>query len=379
MLGYDNMNEVLRTLADGLSRLNMEKRLHAELYYLGDGKFRMVFERKHFHQIEKAAKMINKAMKENIKTEQYEVNLVTLVCIARYPEDIDNVEALLAFGNDLNGKKYTGEVLYACDVYHKEHYDLMKDLDGIIESALAEHKFMVYYQPIYSVKEKRFNSAEALVRLYDDKYGFISPEIFIRAAERSGAIHKIGAFVLEEVCRFIASEEFQGLGLEYIEVNLSVVQCIQSGLAGEVMDTLRRYDVSPDKINLEITETAISYSQNILMENLDALTQAGIKFSLDDFGTGYSNVRRIASLPFHLIKLDKTFTDAEHNPKLLIVLKNTIRMIKDMNMEIVVEGIENRKLVEQFAALECEYIQGYYYSKPIPRDEFVTFVRNAME
>jgi EAL domain-containing protein (putative c-di-GMP-specific phosphodiesterase class I) len=252
-------------------------------------------------------------------------------------------------------------------------------LDGIIESALAEHKFMVYYQPIYSVKEKRFNSAEALVRLYDDKYGFISPEIFIRAAERSGAIHKIGAFVLEEVCRFIASEEFQGLGLEYIEVNLSVVQCIQSGLAGEVMDTLRRYDVSPDKINLEITETAISYSQNILMENLDALTQAGIKFSLDDFGTGYSNVRRIASLPFHLIKLDKTFTDAEHNPKLLIVLKNTIRMIKDMNMEIVVEGIENRKLVEQFAALECEYIQGYYYSKPIPRDEFVTFVRNAME
>ena len=113
------------------------------------------------------------------------------------------------------------------------------------------------------------------------------------------------------------------------------------------------------------------------MDNLNTLTDAGISFSLDDFGTGYSNMWRIASLPLHIVKLDKSFTDVEENPRLLIVLQNTIKMIKDMNMKIVVEGIETEKLVNQFSELQCEYIQGYYYSKPIPKQEFIAFIQNA--
>ena len=114
-----------------------------------------------------------------------------------------------------------------------------------------------------------------------------------------------------------------------------------------------------------------------MMNNLQVLKDAGISFSLDDFGTGYSNMRRIASLPLHIVKLDKSFTNMEENPKLLIVLENTIRMIKDMNMKIVVEGIETEDMVKQFSALQCEYIQGYFYSKPIPKDEFVNFIKAA--
>ena len=189
----------------------------------------------------------------------------------------------------------------------------------------------------------------------------------------------IGHYVLEEVCRFISSEEFQRLDLDYIEVNLSVVQCMQSNLASEILELLGQYKVQPSQINLEITETAASYAQKTMMKNLDSLTKAGIQFSLDDFGTGYSNMRRIASMPFHLIKLDKTFTNLEQNPKMRIVLENTIRMIKDMNMKIVAEGIETECLVRQFAELHCEYIQGYYYSRPIPRPEFVAFIEQAME
>lgn len=217
-----------------------------------------------------------------------------------------------------------------------------------------------------------------MLRLIDDEYGFISPEIFIPAAEKSGAIHKIGAFVLDEVCRFIASEEYKALNLDYIEINISVAQCMQSNLASEVLETLDKYNVKANQINLEITETAASDSQKIMNENLEKLNKAGISFSLDDFGTGYSNIKRIASLPLDIIKLDKSFTKLEGNPKLQIVLENTINMIKAMKMKIVVEGVETEELVKYFSQHECDYIQGYFYSKPIPREEFVSFIKTAM-
>lgn len=379
MLGYEGTNEMLHAIADQLVKLNKKQKLEAEMYYLGVGKFRFVLDSRHFDKTEETAQMVNSFMKQDFRWNQMELALNTCVCIAKCPRDISDVDALLAFGNDLNTTKYNGEVLYASEIFSKKYYDIMKDMDRIIERAMIEHNFSVYYQPIYSVEEKRFHSAEALLRLKDEQYGFISPEIFIPAAEKSGAIHKIGAFVLDEVCRFIGSEEYQSLNLDYIEINLSVAQCMQNDLAEQVLDTLKRYHVKPDQINLEITETAVSHSQKAMMDNLNVLTDAGISFSLDDFGTGYSNMWRIASLPLHIVKLDKSFTALDDNPRLLIILQNTIKMIKDMKMKIVVEGIETEQLVNQFSELQCEYIQGYYYSKPIPKQEFVTFIRGAME
>lgn len=379
MLGYDSMNEVLRKIADMLAELNHKHKVEADLYYLGVGKFRFVIDYQHFNQIEETAQLINALMKHGFRYNRMELNLVSYICIADCPEDIGDIDSLLFFGSDLNTRAYTGEVLYAADLYKKEYYDIRKDMDRIIERALADHTFSVYYQPIYSVNEKHFHSAEALLRLKDEKYGFISPEVFIPAAEKSGAIHKIGAFVLEEVCKFIASEEYEELQLDYIEINLSVTQCMRNDLADQVLTILDKYKVRPEQINLEITETAASYSQKTLLENLKALDTAGISLSLDDFGTGYSNMRRIASLPFRIVKLDKSFVNEEDNPRMRIVLKNTIKMIKAMNMEIVVEGIETESLVRQFSELQCEYIQGYYYSKPIPKEEFVNFLKKNLE
>lgn len=189
-------------------------------------------------------------------------------------------------------------------MYQHSHFDLMRDIDSIIENAITHKLFKVYYQPIYSIKDKHFNSAEALIRLFDDKYGFISPELFIPAAERSGAIHRIGAFVLDEVCRFISSEDFKKLGIDYIEVNLSVAQCMRNDLSEEILDIMKRHNVSSESINLEITETAASYSQENLVENMNELSASGIGFSLDDYGTGYSNMDRVSSMQFDIIKLD---------------------------------------------------------------------------
>lgn len=377
MLGYQRTNTMLRSIANQIVSFDKAQNTGAEFYYLGQGKFRMVLEFNHFDQTEALAEQVCQALRSGFVLNQMTVNLVANVCIARFPKDIDNIDSLLAFGSDLNTLPYTGQIMYASQVYKKEYYDIQKDMDKIIEEALAEHQFEVYYQPIYSVAEHRFNSAEALLRLKTEKHGFISPELFIPAAEKSGAIHRIGSFVIDEVCRFVSSAEFMALNIDYIEVNLSVAQCMQDNLAKEVLETLNRYHVRPDQINLEITETAASYSQSTMMDNLSALRAAGISFSLDDFGTGYSNMRRIASLPLDIVKLDKSFTNIEENPKLLIVLENTIRMIKDMDLKIVVEGIETEHMVKQFSDLECEYIQGYFYSKPLPKTNFVTFIKTA--
>lgn len=374
MLGYENSVTLLRTISEQLRCLNTELLLNSDLYYLGAGKFRVVLTAASFDKVSEAAEKINAALKPNISINQMEINLITCVCIIHFPEDIRDAESLIAFGNELDGRFYTGNVLLASELYQQSRYEIMKDMDRIIEHALAHREFEVYYQPIYSVPEKSFTAAEALLRLHTQDGTFISPDIFVPAAEKSGAIHKIGQFVLEEVCDFIASDTFKNLHLNYIEVNLSVSQCMQSDLAGDILSTIQKYEIDPSQLNLEITETAASYSQNTMMNNLKILSDAGIALSLDDFGTGYSNMMRIASLPLRIVKLDKTFAEIADNTNMSIVLENIIRMIKEMNMQIVVEGVETKYLAEKFSNLECEYIQGFYYSKPIPKEQLIAFL-----
>ena len=138
---------------------------------------------------------------------------------------------------------------------------------------------------------------------------------------------------------------------------------------------LEKYHLKPGQINLEITETAANMAQDIVEENIQILSKEGIYFSLDDYGTGYSNISRIMSLPFRIIKLDKSLADKVNDSKMNILLKNTIRMLKEIGMEIVVEGVETKETLHEFTELECDYIQGYYFSKPIPEMDFVDFIR----
>lgn len=376
VLGHDNAEAAISDIAEGFMFMNKVLKLGAEMYYLGRGSYRVVLDEKHFDKAVEAAEVISNASKSNEKLKRMGIIPNTYVCIVRCPEDIQDFDSLIVLENSISKAEYTGQVMYAKDILKNSKYDLMKNIDNILENALKNNKFEVYYQPIFDVKNEKYNSAEALIRLKDDTYGFISPEIFIPAAEKNGSIHQIGKFVMETVCRFISGEEFKSLGLDYIEVNLSVTQCMRKGMADEIIGLMNKYGIDYDRINLEITETAVAYAQDIMEENIQKLSEAGIKFSLDDFGTGYSNMFRIASLPLKIVKIDKSFTMLKDNPRLEIVLRNSIRMIKDMNMKIVIEGVETKELAHFFGqVLECEYIQGYYYSKPVPQADFVEVVR----
>ncbi len=377
MMGYDFAMLVLNDVVARVRKTNRALDNKGDLYYLDRGRFRMVFSENDRERAVKAADMLVKSLSEKSDFNNLDVSLKPFVILARCPEEIPDFKTLMTFGMDFHEKlKYEGRVMKVAEAIHEDMFEIQNNIDNIIENALNFRRFQIYYQPIYSTEKGKFVSAEALLRLFDPNYGFISPELLVTAAEKSGAIHRIGDYVLEEVCRFIASEEFKSLGLEYIEVNLSVTQCMRGNLAEDVLEIMKKYDVPTESINLEITETAASHAQEVMAANLSRLTEAGVAFSLDDYGTGYSNIKRVIQLPLKIIKLDKAFVDEQDNPKMRVVLKNTVAMLKDMNMEIVVEGIETQEMLDFFTELNCDFIQGYFFSKPIPKPEFIRFIKS---
>lgn len=238
--------------------------------------------------------------------------------------------------------------------------------------ALRNNEFRVYYQPIYSVEKQCYTSAEALIRLYTEEYGFISPDEFIPVAEETGLMLEIGRYVYREVCRFMKEEKIWEKGIEYIDVNLSAVQCMQESLYEELLEIMNEFELPYTMINLEITETAAVLSSSTLKRNMENLMKHQISFSLDDYGTGFSNMDHLINYPFHTIKLDKTMLwTAMTNIKAMMALKHTIAMIKDMDMNIVAEGVETKEQVDLLTELKCDFFQGYYYSKAVPDKEFV--------
>lgn len=242
----------------------------------------------------------------------------------------------------------------------------------ILREALRFQRFEVYYQPIYSVQKRCYCSAEALIRLRDDRMGYISPEEFVPIAERHGLIVEMGTFVFREVCRFMTERRLWERGIEYIDVNLSVVQCMQEDLHEKLITIMDEYHLPYHCINLEITETAAVLSSDNLRNNMTRLMEKGVNFSLDDYGTGFSNTASIVEYPFHTIKLDKSMLwSATDSEKAMCALEHMIAMIKSMHMELICEGVETQSQATMLEHMGCDYFQGYYFSKPVNADAFL--------
>lgn len=296
---------------------------------------------------------------------------VSIGCILS-PEDVTDIEEFYdAIDAIMKSQNKNGPV-YVHDVTDVQKINKIRKA---VHYAAENGTFKVYYQPIYSTDKKKIIAAEALIRLFDDELGFVSPELFIPIAESDGSILGIGRFVFENVCRFISEQKLYEKGIEYIEVNLSVVQCMQHQLAEELISIMKKYEIPPKYINFEITETAAIRSLDALTKNMSVLSSCGITFALDDYGTGYSNISYVYNLPFSCIKIDKSILwSAIDNPKAYITLKNTFSMIKQLRMQIVMEGVETEEQIQKLLELKCDYFQGFYFSKAIPEEDFVKYI-----
>lgn len=380
ILGTEVLSQFSLTMIKRIREICQENKVHASISYLEQGTFALMIDnRRDMEKTEQLAKQINRMLKKNIMIEQYMLSLLAHVCLVHCPRDIKDASTLAMFETSFHTMPNpSGKIIQASRLIEQSNFHLNAELGSIISRGLANHSFEVYYQPIYSIGEHRFSSAEALVRLKDEIYGFVPPGLFIPAAEKNGTIYQIGEYVFEEVCKFIKSETFEKLKLTCIEINLSVAQCMQTDLADKLIEIATKYEVAPEKINLEITETAVEKSREVMLKNLEALKNAGFCFSLDDYGTGYSNIQRILSLPLQIVKLDKSFADQAEQSEMQIILQNTIQMLRGLNLEIVVEGVETKEQLDLMTQLNCDYIQGYHFSKPLPKDEFIQFIQKHL-
>ena len=270
----------------------------------------------------------------------------------------------------------SGSVIYMDDQMAKEALEFDRVKNEMI-AAMKQDRVVVFYQPIWSVKEKRFVSAEALVRIRKKDGSIIPPGVFIPVAEVTGHILELGRIVFEKVCVFIREQKPIESGIRYIEVNLSVKQCEQSELAATYQAIVNRYGIDPSYINLEITESSsIEIRQNVI-DNMHEMIRFGMNFSLDDFGNGQSNLDYIIDMPVSIVKFDRNMTQSYFaNERAKLVMTTIVNMVHEMRLSIVAEGVESKDELEELEKLGIEYIQGFYFSKPLPEKEFFTFISN---
>lgn len=348
-------------------------------YYLEDDCFALVFS-KSFERVEKVYRKIYNKLEKTWKIGSMDTRITACFMRVDCPGEVNNTETLVDLIEQFKHlNRYDDKLLHVSDI---DSYDRKRrsNIENAIDKAIKNGSFEVYYQPIYSNSRNKIISCEALVRLFDDEYGFIPPDEFIPISEENGKILEIGKFVFEEVCKFIKKGTANALGIEYIQVNLSVVQCMQSNLVEQLMTIMRQYDVAPSSICLEITETSAAYTPHVMEKNIKNLSDLGVKFALDDYGTGYSNMTYLLKLPFRFIKLEKEIVWAGFNSdKAHIAIESTVAMIKKLNMHIVAEGVETIEQLESLLDMGCDYIQGYYFSKPVPEKEFIDLLKRLVD
>ena len=247
----------------------------------------------------------------------------------------------------------------------QERYAIETNFDA----AVAAEEFDVWLQPKYGIAENKIIGAEALVRWIKADGTVVSPGAFIPIYEQDGLISRLDEYVFRKVCVMQKERKTKGLPVVRISINLSRMTLINEDVAQKYADIVREYGLPFDCISIELTESFAL--ENDQAERLCAeLVNAGFRLDMDDFGSGYSSMSGLVTLPFSVVKIDKSLTDRIGEPKGEIILEYTINLSHKLGMIVVAEGVEHEWQVKFLANASCDVIQGYYFSKPVPKDEF---------
>lgn len=377
-MGYDAMKVILRTAADRLRTVVPRSGFfHSRSNTLSV----FVSDRDQLDALLKRAGTADFQVPWNNGTFKPQYHITIMEC-PKYGGTSDEIYDTMGYVMEHHRHHEKGHVLWV-DEETIRNRDYSKQVLAVLTKAVQEKAFDVVYQPIWSTQENRFASAEALVRLQDcGDLGFISPEIFIPMAEQHGMIGEIGSIVFEKVCSFASENRLWEKGVNYIEVNLSGIQSVDPALPAQLMSVMHKYGIQPKFINLEITETASIDGGEMLDVNMKRLRSLGCHFSMDDFGTGYSNLAKMAKVHFELVKLDKSLiwpAFGENPGEPMVILNSCIAMILQLGAHIVAEGVETQEQADFLTEQGVNYLQGYYYSKPISGDTFLEKLSAAVK
>jgi len=258
----------------------------------------------------------------------------------------------------------------------KLNNDLLRKnkIEQQMSDALVNNEFEVYYQAKFDISKSNIIGAEALIRWNNINLKFISPEEFIPIAEQTGLIISMGEFVIKESIKLIATIK-QKFDVELcVAVNVSPKQLLNENIINFIKEELYINKIKPELLEIEVTE-GVLIDKEIRVENrLREFKELGISLALDDFGTGYSSLSYLRKYPFNIIKIDKSFIDVED----YTLVSTIISMSSVMNLKVVAEGVETKEQLEKLKELECDIAQGYYFSKPIPKKEFLTYLNSKI-
>ena len=246
-----------------------------------------------------------------------------------------------------------------------------KAITDVMKTALTEEQFVVYLQPKYSLKDNCMAGAEALVRWIHPEWGFMSPGEFIPLFEKNGFIYQLDQYIWEHVCALLSQWKKQGLPLLPVSVNVSRSDICHTHLVDVLRGLIEKYEIDPKYLHLEITESAYSDNPGQIVSAVEQLRALGFPVEMDDFGSGYSSLNMLSQMKLDILKLDMAFVRNEiANPADQSILGDIIAMAHRMRLGVVAEGVETREQVNRLVSVGCDYVQGYYFAKPMPVKEF---------
>lgn len=245
-----------------------------------------------------------------------------------------------------------------------------------MDHALETEEFVVYFQPKYELVDYRPYGAEALVRWQKPDGTMISPGEFIPIFEANGFITKLDYYIWEKVCQFIQKRLKQYKNIKPISVNVSRVNLYNSRFVESLINLVEKYKIPPKYLNLELTESAFSDDAQLMQNTVDELRRAGFTIMMDDFGSGYSSLNVLKDINLDVLKIDMRFlSKGPSESRGEKILEAVIKMAKSLDMPVIAEGVEEEKQVKMLKRLGCDYIQGYYFAKPMPENQYLTLLQ----
>lgn len=259
-----------------------------------------------------------------------------------------------------------------------EHLQMMKEkeMENRMEKALEENEFIIYLQPKVSLKSGKIIGSEALVRWNSKSNGIIPPNDFIPFFEKNNFIIKLDLYVFEKVCQTLRRWKDEGKKILPISINLSRNHLHNPGFLKDYKEIQNKYDIPSNLIEIELTETVVFENLELLRKIIDEIHECGYQCSMDDFGSGYSSLNVLKEIPVDILKLDKVFFNGEYNQRSADIVDSVIELAKKLGMKTIAEGIEKIPQVEILKHMDCDMIQGFVFSKPVPIKEFEDTVAN---
>ncbi|HWK24732.1 MAG TPA: EAL domain-containing protein [Ureibacillus sp.] len=375
-LGHEFGDLLLVEVATRLKNLLNSKDIVAR--YGGDEFVLTLANIRHPREAAQFAEDMIQEIEKPVKVNNQEIFVSASIGISIYPHDGDTTEELVNRADKaMNYAKQSGRNRFSFyfDELNTDANRLIL-LDSEIRKAIENREFVLYFQPKVDVKLNKIIGFEALVRWNSEKLGFVSPAEFIPYAEETGLIIPITEILIDEACGELMKLRQAGYSKLPISINIASIHFQQPNFFESIQKILERNNTSAHNFEIEVTERTIMNNDEETVSKLVRLKEIGFKLSIDDFGTGYSSLGYLVRFPVDYLKIDKSFI--QH-----IVLQSDKQAIVDaiiqlahrLNMQVIAEGVESEQQVNQLSRMGCDFIQGYYYSKPVPMEELIKFLQ----